>query len=137
MKMFKLLTPFVSEPPDATMRQGTREAFITELRVPAEARLAILDVIKDDTNDDFDVIFVVDPRATTLLYEWTKDLALIAKGKYTGPESAEEIKKTSRSLLAVSRTSFSLSFLLVMCPLYSALFRSLHTCGALFKFCAP
>ncbi|KAK9897521.1 hypothetical protein P389DRAFT_58021 [Cystobasidium minutum MCA 4210] len=100
MKMFKLLAPFVSEPPDATSRQGSREAFITDLRLPAEARLAILDVIKDETSDDFDVIFVVDPRATILLYEWTKDLALVAKGKYTGPESAEEIKKTSRSLLA-------------------------------------
>lgn len=110
MKMFKLLAPFVSEPPDATSRQGSREAFITDLRLPAEARLAILDVIKDETSDDFDVIFVVDPRATILLYEWTKDLALVAKGKYTGPESAEEIKKTSRSLLAVSPFFLSSGF---------------------------
>lgn len=124
MKMFKLLQPFVSEPPDATSRHGSREAFITDLRVPAEARLSILETINHDTNDDFDVIFVVDPRATTLLHEWTKDLALIAKGKYNGPEPAEEIKKTSRSLLAVSGFSFSL-FLLSLSPLsfFSMLFR--------------
>lgn len=120
MKMFKLLAPFVSEPPDALLRQGSREAFITDLRVPAEARMEVLNIIEHLTGDDFDVIFVVDPRATTLLHEWAKDLAMIAKGKYTGPESAEEIKKTASSLMAVSRIcyfSFFFSF-----PLPSFLF---------------
>lgn len=101
-RMFKLLEPFVSEPPDATSRQGSREAFTTEILCPADLRITLLEVIKDDTNDDFDVIFVVDPRATVLLHEWTRDLALIAKGKYKGGEDPKEIMKTSRSLMAVS-----------------------------------
>jgi hypothetical protein len=121
MKMFKLLAPFVSEPPDALLRQGSREAFITDLRVPAEARLEILNIIEHLTGDDFDVIFVVDPRATTLLHEWAKDLAMIAKGKYTGPESAEEIKKTASSLMAVSRICFAFLVLFLLF-LPSALF---------------
>lgn len=134
MKMFKLLTPFVSEPLDATSRQGSREAFITDLRVPAEARLSILETINHDTNDDFDVIFVVDPRATTLLHEWTKDLALIAKGKYNGPEPAEEIKKTSRSLLAVSGSSLSYFLLFIsLLSFFSLVFRPIFG----FAFRAP
>lgn len=106
MKLFKLLKPFVDEPEGATSRPESREAFTTDLSMPAEARAAILEVIRDETQNEFDTIFVVDPRATLLLHEWARDLANIAKGKYTGDEDVQALKGTARLLMEVSLVFF-------------------------------
>jgi hypothetical protein len=102
-KLFDRLGVYVIEPEGASTR-GERDASVTDLSVPPEGRALILETIKEETLEDFDTVFVVDPRATVLIADWVKDLALIAKGKSTRNDAMDQtaIKKTARVTLEVS-----------------------------------
>ena len=102
-KLFDRLGVYVTEPEGASTR-GERDASVTDLSVPPEGRTLILETIKEETLEDFDTVFVVDPRATVLIADWVKDLALIAKGKSTRNDAMDQaaIKKTGRVTLEVS-----------------------------------
>jgi hypothetical protein len=100
-KLFKLLSLYVTEPPNAT-KTGLRDARPTDLSVPCFGRNTILNYLKDSTQDQFDQCFVTDPRATVLLAEWAKDLASFAKGKSVVDCDDQALKSTSRPLMEVS-----------------------------------
>lgn len=102
-KLFKLLSLYVTEPLNAT-KTGVREATVTDLSVPPMGRIAILSALKDKTEEQFDTCFVTDPRATVLLADWARDLALLArKGKARGGVDDEAaLKMTARPLMEVS-----------------------------------
>jgi hypothetical protein len=99
-KLFDLMSAFVTEPEGASAR-NIRDAKATDLKVPARGRKAILETISAETHEDFDTVFVVDPRATVLVAAWVKDLARIAKGKDKEPED-DLIKGQSRLVMEVS-----------------------------------
>lgn len=99
-KLFDLMVAFVTEPENASAR-NIRDAKITNLKVPPKGRKAILECVAYETNEDFDTVFVVDPRATVLLAAWVKDLARIAKGKEKEFDD-EAIKNQSRLVMEVS-----------------------------------
>lgn len=99
-KLFDLMSAYVTEPEGASAR-NIRDAKATDLKVPARGRKSILETISAETNESFDVVFVVDPRATVLVAAWVKDLARIAKGKDKEPED-DAIKAQSRLVMEVS-----------------------------------
>ena len=108
-KLFKLLSLFVTEPPNAT-KTGSREVTITDLSVPPHGRAMILTVLKEKTAEQFDQCLVTDPRATVLLAEWAKDLVNFAKGKEKVEGDEEALKMTARPLMEVSFNIFFLFF---------------------------
>ncbi|KAL7005966.1 hypothetical protein EMMF5_004507 [Cystobasidiomycetes sp. EMM_F5] len=101
-KLFKYLSLYVTEPEDATST-GVREAMVTSLSVPPDARRYLLHTIKEITKEAFDECFVTDPRATVLLVEWAKDLVPLAKGKAKIDAHYQALKATARPLLEVLR----------------------------------
>ena len=100
-KLFKLLSLYVTEPPNAA-KMNTREATITELSVPPHGRIMMLTALKEKTSEQFDGCLVTDPRATVLLAEWAKDLAVYAKGKGKVQGDEEALVVTARPLMEVS-----------------------------------